>query len=106
MRSASAAATGPTGSPSPWCLLVAFHEILQQGALLVTRQKCLAPLSGGLSGCRFRCLPPFAFWRYYVTCYTLPRPWLEPLLEDIADHCQSLPGTANQPIAAPQAGAL
>lgn len=63
-------------------LLVAFHEVLQQGHL-ITR----------VSGTSvwwtiwtpFSLFASFAFWRFYVTCYTLPRPWLEPLMEDIAD---------------------
>ncbi len=33
----------------------------------------------------FSLFAAFAIWRFYVTCYTLPRPWLEPLMEDIAD---------------------
>jgi hypothetical protein len=51
----------------------------------------------------FALFASFAFWRYYVTCYKLPRPWLEPLLEDIADHARSAWHRIRPP--RPQAGA-
>jgi lipopolysaccharide export system permease protein len=81
-------------------LLVAFHEILQQGALLV-RVRSVSPWLG--IWLPFALFAGFAFWRYYVTCYKLPRPWLEPLLEDIADHARSAWHRIRPP--RPQAGA-
>ena len=63
-------------------LLVAFHEVLQQGALLSAVQGVSVWLAIWLP---FGLFAAFALWRYYVTCYTLPRPWLEPLIEDIVD---------------------
>jgi lipopolysaccharide export system permease protein len=67
-------------------LLVGFHEILQQGHL-VTR---VSGTSVWLTiWTPFALFAAFAFWRFYVTCYTLPRPWLEPLMEEIADHVKA-----------------
>jgi lipopolysaccharide export system permease protein len=63
-------------------LLVAFHEILQQGALISRVSGTSVWLTIWLP---FALFSSFALWRYYVACYTLPRPWLDPLLEDIAD---------------------
>ena len=63
-------------------LLVAFHEILQQGALISRASGTSIWLTIWLP---FALFSSFALWRYYVACYTLPRPWLDPLLEDIAD---------------------
>ena len=63
-------------------LLVGFHEILQQGALLSQVSGKSVWLTIWIP---FALLTSFAMWRYYVTCYTLPRPWLDPLIEDVAD---------------------
>ncbi len=63
-------------------LLVAFHEILQQGALIARVSGTSVWLAIWLP---FALFSAFALWRYYVACYTLPRPWLDPLLEEIAD---------------------
>ena len=68
-------------------LLVAFHEVLQQGHLL-TR---VSGVSVWLSiWTPFSLFAGFAFWRFYVTCYTLPRPWMEPVMEDIADYIKAV----------------
>ncbi|MGB7206222.1 MAG: LptF/LptG family permease [Anderseniella sp.] len=67
-------------------LLVAFHEILQQGHLL-TRQSGTSPWLTIWTP--FALFASFAFWRYYVTCYTLSRPWLEPLLESMTDYMKA-----------------
>jgi lipopolysaccharide export system permease protein len=67
-------------------LLVAFHEILQQGALISSVSGASVWLTIWLP---FALFSGFALWRYYVTCYTLSRPWLDPLLEDIADALKS-----------------
>jgi len=63
-------------------LLVAFHEILQQGALITRVSGTSVWLTIWLP---FALFSGFALWRYYVACYTLPRPWLDPVLEEIAD---------------------
>ena len=63
-------------------LLVAAHEIMQQGHLLTRVSGVSVWLTIWLP---FSMFAGFAIWRYYVTCYTLPRPWLEPFLEDVAD---------------------
>jgi len=63
-------------------LLVAAHEVLQQGHLLTRVSGTSVWLTIWLP---FSVLASFAIWRFYVTCYTLPRPWLEPLVEDIAN---------------------
>ena len=68
-------------------LLVAFHEVLQQGALISRLSGTSVWLTIWLP---FALFSAFAIWRYYVTCYTLPRPWLDPFLEDIADHIKSV----------------
>jgi lipopolysaccharide export system permease protein len=67
-------------------LLVAFHELLQQGALISRLSGTSVWLTIWLP---FALFSAFAIWRYYVTCYTLPRPWLDPLLEDIAGHVKT-----------------
>jgi len=67
-------------------LLVAAHEVLQQGHLLTRVSGTSVWLTIWLP---FSMLAGFAIWRFYVTCYTLPRPWLEPLVEDIADSIKS-----------------
>ena len=67
-------------------LLVGFHEILQQGHLLTRVSGISVWFTIWLP---FSMFAGFALWRFYVTCYTLPRPWLEPLLEDIADHVKA-----------------
>ena len=67
-------------------LLVGFHEVLQQGHLLTRMSGTSVWLTIWLP---FSMFAGFALWRFYVTCYTLPRPWLEPLLEDIADHVKA-----------------
>ena len=64
-------------------LLVAFHEILQQGHLITKVSGTSVWLTIWTP---FALFAGFALWRFYVTCYTLPRPWLEPLLEEMADH--------------------
>ncbi len=63
-------------------LLVAAHEVLQQGQLLTRVSGASVWLTIWTP---FSIFAGFAFWRFYVACYTLPRPWLEPLLEDMAD---------------------
>jgi len=63
-------------------LLVAAHEVLQQGHLLTRVSGTSVWLTIWMP---FSMFAGFAFWRFYVICYTLPRPWLEPFLEDIAD---------------------
>ena len=68
-------------------LLVAFHEMLRQGHLLTRVSGTSVWLTIWTP---FSSFAGFAFWRFYVTCYTLPRPWLEPLMEDIADHVEAL----------------
>lgn len=68
-------------------LLVAFHEILQQGHLITKVSGTSVWLTIWTP---FALFAGFAFWRFYVTCYTLPRPWLEPLLEEMADHVKDV----------------
>lgn len=63
-------------------LLVAAHEVLQQGHLITRVSGTSVWLTIWMP---FSIFAGFAFWRFYVICYTLPRPWLESLLEDIAD---------------------
>ncbi len=67
-------------------LLVAFHEILQQGHLLTRVSGTPVVYTIWLP---FALFTSFAFWRFYVTCYTLPRPWLEPLVEEVADYIKA-----------------
>ncbi len=68
-------------------LLVAAHEVLQQGHLITRVSGTSVWLTIWLP---FSMFAGFAFWRFYATCYTLPRPWLEPLLEDVSDTVKAL----------------
>jgi lipopolysaccharide export system permease protein len=67
-------------------LLVAFHEILQQGHLLTRVSGTSVWLTIWTP---FALFASFAFWRFYVVCCTLPRPWLEPLIEEAVDHVKA-----------------
>jgi len=68
-------------------LLVAAHEVLQQGHLITRVSGTSVWLTIWMP---FSMFAGFAFWRFYASCYTLPRPWLEPLLEDVADAVKAL----------------
>jgi len=68
-------------------LLVAAHEVLQQGHLITRVSGTSVWLTIWMP---FSIFAGFAFWRFYASCYTLPRPWLEPLLEDVADAVKAL----------------
>ncbi len=68
-------------------LLVAFHEILQQGATATGVRGTSVLWTIWLP---FSLFTAFALWRYYVTCYTLPRPWLDPLIEETVDRVKAI----------------
>ena len=68
-------------------LLVAFHEVIEQGSL-ATRVSGMAPwLTMWLP---FALLTAFAFWRFTVTCFLLRQDRLEAAINAVSDGLRQL----------------
>ena len=63
-------------------ILIAFHEIVEQGALMVRYGSVSPYLALWLP---FALLLTFALWRYYRTCFTLRPDGLEPIFDRLND---------------------
>lgn len=64
-------------------ILVAYHEIIQQGSLMAERGRAPPILSIWVPYFLF---VAFAGWRYYRACFTVPRDRMEPVMERLSDY--------------------
>ncbi len=63
-------------------ILIAYHEIIEQGAVIVQVGRASPYLTLWLP---FALLTVFAGYRYYRACFTVPSEWLEPFVDRFAD---------------------
>ncbi len=63
-------------------ILIAYHEIIEQGAVIVQVDKASPYLMLWLP---FVLLTVFSGYRYYRVCFTVPSEWLEPVIDRFND---------------------
>lgn len=63
-------------------ILVAFHEVIEQGTVASKSQGASAWLTMWLP---FAAISAFAFWRFWRTCFVLVPDWLDPMIDRVSD---------------------